>query len=884
MKAFAMIQRFAFIIIWMFILTFAGHSQEINGHRTINVTFDTNSPYQLEINRGRLVWVDTDINTSTLNLKYYSGAEIVKLDSGLQSTRAAIDGDYVVWNTSGGQVKSYNLRTWNTMAVGSSYAPGGVPQPISVANGFTAYARNASPTGTEIVLRDLVNGTDSTLRASTWNTSPSIHHGQVSWVSGQLEATSTPTDIFFCDGITTRNISNVAGAYRCDNPILQDGQITWVESSLGSRRIRVFDGDTTVVLLEVAAAGQVKISGYDISDGITVASRTDTVANLSTIFIYRSDTRTITSLQDSNRISSLHIDNGMITWASGSGFMKVLTIHEIQGGTTETLGATDNPVLDDQQIAWTFGDAVEMRVPVTYELLTSDGQNGWSQTRFKEIDNDVILWGNFEQSQNGRLFFSNGSQSVRLTDSILYKDFVMVNDGYAIWREDFNNLWLFDGSGSPVKVVDSLQCENMYVAGGSIGFHGFRLSTGNNVNQAWLYRIATSTLTQLTNDVSQTVLNGITLADGNTACWYRFDGSEDMIMYYNGTTSTRLSDSTIDNAFSYRGGEIVWSERRNGIYQVMMYNVGSGTKTQITNGVMDARSPITDGVVIAWYEGASTGSYLCYQVIGTGSKTKITHLTTQAGRWLWLSNGRIAWSQDDEVHVFDGSTTSRLTNAGSIRPSVEPYVDNERVLWKNQSAITPQYGDIYRGKLRTLVAFEAINIVGLAPLNVTLLNRSWQGAQSYLWDFGDGMTSTEENPVHTYVNPGVYSVTLTATGPTGSVAEQKVHLVRVLSSTHTHGSEPDRPYSFSVTQNFPNPFNPKTTVEFSISHPALVKIRVFDILGREVVTLLNEEKNPGSHHVHWDATRVASGIYLYRFEAFSRDHQLTDTKKMIVVK
>ena len=884
MKAFAMMQRFVFTFIWIFVFTVTGFSQEINGHRTINVTFDTNSPTQLEVNRGRLVWVDTDINTSTLNLKYYSGAEIVKLDSGLQSVRAAIDGDYVVWITSAGQVMSYNTRTWNTMAVGSSYAPGGVPQPISVANGFTAYAKNASPTGTEIVLRNLVNGTDTTLRASTWNTSPSIHHGQVAWVSGQLEAPSTPTDIFYYDGITTRNTSNVAGAYRCDNPILQDGQMTWMESSLGSRRIRVFDGDTTVVLLEVATAGQVRISGYDISDGITVASRTDTVANLSTIFIYRSDTRSLSSLQDSNRISSLHIDNGMITWASGTGFMKLLTVHQLQSGTTETFGATDNPVVDDEEVAWTFGDAVEMRVPVTYEILTSDLNNGWAQTRFKEIDNGKILWGNFEQAQNARLFFSNGSTSIQLTDSILYKDFVMVNEGYVIWREDFNNLWLFNGSGSPVKVVDSLQCENMYVAGGSIGFHGSRINAGNNIQQAWLYTINPASLLQLTNDTSPSVRNGITLVNGNTACWHRDDGVTSILMYYNGSTSNRISDSTIGNKFSYRGNLIVWDELQSGVHQIKMYNTTSGTSTQVTNGNVDAVSPITDGSHIVWFEGNAPDSYMSFYDILSGTKTKVTKLTAPNFRWLWLSNGRIAWTQDNEVNVFDGNVISRLTNSGGggFRPNVEPYVDNETILWKQNSPIPsfPQYGDIYRGKLRSHVGFDATNITGQVPLNVSFNNRSWEGARSYLWDFGDGATSIEADPIHIYSTPGVYNVTLTVTGITGNTSEQKLKFVRALSSTAVHERSSSTPLTFSLHQNYPNPFNPTTTISFDIPRRTRVNLAVYNLLGQQIAALVDEEREAGRYRIEWDAGSVASGVYLYRLQVGG----FASTKKLILLR
>lgn len=546
----------------------------------------------------------------------------------------------------------------------------------------------------------------------------------------------------------------------------------------------------------------------------------------------------------------------------------------MQDGTTETFGATDNPVVDDQQTAWTFGDAVEMRVPVTYEKITSDLENGWAQTRFKDIDNGKFIWGNFHQSQNARLFYSDGNSIRQLTDSLLYKDFVMANDGYAIWREDFTSLWLYDGTGAPVKIVDSLQCENMYVAGGSIGFHGFRVNSGSTVNQAWLYRIDSGTLTQLTHDSSQTVLNGITLVDGSSACWYRDDSIENMLMYYTGATTMRLSDSTIDSKFSYRNGIIVWSERRSGVMQIMMYNAASDAKTQITQGILDALSPITDGSKIVWFEGTGANAVMYYYDIASGATTRVAHYQPPIFRWLWLSNGKIAWSGNNEILVFDGNVISRLTNSGDFTPNTEPYVDNDILLWKQDSPIPsfPTYGDIFKSKLHAHVAFEAMNISGVAPLSVSFYNRSWQGVQTHSWDFGDGETSPEKHPVHTYQKPGTYTVTLTVTGLNGVVEERKIHLIRVTTPTSVSGASSEIPRSFALHQNYPNPFNPSTTIRFDVPMPSPITIKIYDILGREVTTLIDRKFEAGAHAATWDGKNsrelpVASGVYFIRMRA-----------------
>jgi len=88
------------------------------------------------------------------------------------------------------------------------------------------------------------------------------------------------------------------------------------------------------------------------------------------------------------------------------------------------------------------------------------------------------------------------------------------------------------------------------------------------------------------------------------------------------------------------------------------------------------------------------------------------------------------------------------------------------------------------------------------------------------------------------------------------------------------------PTAFSLMQNYPNPFNPLTNLEFRIPHAAHVSLRVYDVLSREVATLVNEEMNPGSYNVTWNATESASGVYLYRLTAGN----FNETKRMLLLK
>jgi len=86
--------------------------------------------------------------------------------------------------------------------------------------------------------------------------------------------------------------------------------------------------------------------------------------------------------------------------------------------------------------------------------------------------------------------------------------------------------------------------------------------------------------------------------------------------------------------------------------------------------------------------------------------------------------------------------------------------------------------------------------------------------------------------------------------------------------------------NFNLGQNYPNPFNPSTQIRYSVVKDGLVSLKVYDVLGREIATLVNEQQQPGSYEIKWDASDISSGIYFYQFK--TKDY--VDTKKMILLK
>jgi hypothetical protein len=129
------------------------------------------------------------------------------------------------------------------------------------------------------------------------------------------------------------------------------------------------------------------------------------------------------------------------------------------------------------------------------------------------------------------------------------------------------------------------------------------------------------------------------------------------------------------------------------------------------------------------------------------------------------------------------------------------------------------------------------------------------------------------------VTPGAYTVTVTGRGPNGTPVHQRTISVNIgligLINTNT-----EIPEKFHLYQNFPNPFNPSTSIKFDLAKTGLVKLTVFDVTGKSVQTLVNEQLGAGSYSYDFNASILSSGIYFYKVET----PEFTSIRKMVLVK
>jgi hypothetical protein len=90
----------------------------------------------------------------------------------------------------------------------------------------------------------------------------------------------------------------------------------------------------------------------------------------------------------------------------------------------------------------------------------------------------------------------------------------------------------------------------------------------------------------------------------------------------------------------------------------------------------------------------------------------------------------------------------------------------------------------------------------------------------------------------------------------------------------------EAPLSFALKQNSPNPFNPKTTISYSVPVNGIVSLKVYDCQGKEVASVIQEKKSPGTYSAPFDGTALASGLYWYSLKA----NGLTKIKRMLLLK
>lgn len=173
------------------------------------------------------------------------------------------------------------------------------------------------------------------------------------------------------------------------------------------------------------------------------------------------------------------------------------------------------------------------------------------------------------------------------------------------------------------------------------------------------------------------------------------------------------------------------------------------------------------------------------------------------------------------------------------------------------------------------------NPPGAGTITLSLLNKTTNTAQDRLTVFPDSLRLKIKT---TGVPNGIYNIRVQGNGPNGTPVHERtitvnVGFVGIVNNNQT-------PKEFKLHQNYPNPFNPVTNIKFDIPKSGMVKLKIFDVSGREVSELVNGNMSAGSYTFDFDASKLSSGVYFYKLAvgSFGETSDFISIKKMILVK
>jgi N-acetylneuraminic acid mutarotase len=334
---------------------------------------------------------------------------------------------------------------------------------------------------------------------------------------------------------------------------------------------------------------------------------------------------------------------------------------------------------------------------------------------------------------------------------------------------------------------------------------------------------------------------------------YKFDGAA-------WTHHDSIPDNNVWDVESVLVGNEVYllGGWRSGAALLRKYNLVDRTWTSLT----PSPNRVTWGITAEYLNGFiylinNNGSVFEYDIAGDAWATKTS--IAKPGRLAMVS---VVWN--DEIYVvgfFDndfykyapGSDTwTQLADTPYPVGACAMGVINGRIY-----CVAGSEEGNNANAYRTILAYDVDNDSWAVDQQQISSKRTWMAAAEYQGEF--------------YIVGGFDS--------TGAAVRVIEEIIPLGPSTHVTEAEPI-PAAFSLSQNYPNPFNPSTTISFVLPRASRVSLKVYNLLGKEAVTLANGVFAAGKHQVQWHAGDAASGVYFYRLKAGA----YSATKRLILVK
>ncbi len=441
-----------------------------------------------------------------------------------------------------------------------------------------------------------------------------------------------------------------------------------------------------------------------------------------------------------------------------------------------------------------------------------------------------------------------------------------------------NNAWCVASSGSVVHVV-----WHDYRDGNSEIYYKRSIDGG----------VSWSADMQLTNDPASSWNPSVTVSGSVVHVVWQDDRNGNTEIYYkrsideggNWEADTRLTNnasSSVSPSVTVSGPavHVVWFDNRDGneeIYYKRSLDFGGswGTDIRMTNNSAISRNP---------------------SVTASGSAAHVVWEDNREGNWEIYYKGSI-----DEGVNWDPDT--RLTNntANSWYPSVSSSGSDVHIVWSDD-----RDGNLeiyYKGSINKGVNWDADTRLtnNSAASRTPSVSVSGQ-AVHVVWDDRRGGASGEiyykrsTDAGVSWIADTQLTVNFASQNPSVSVSGTAVYVVwkdyrdgnwEIYSKQNPTGNpvgiiniSSEIPNEFSLGQNYPNPFNPATKIKFELRNTSFTNLVIYDGLGREVETIVNEQLNAGSYEADWNASNFPSGVYFYKLTT----GDFSKTNKMLLIK
>jgi hypothetical protein len=324
-----------------------------------------------------------------------------------------------------------------------------------------------------------------------------------------------------------------------------------------------------------------------------------------------------------------------------------------------------------------------------------------------------------------------------------------------------------------------------------------------------------------------------------------------------------------------------------------LLNCGNNSSLQITGNkitleawinVNEFKSQPFAGSVIVKDQGSNSSGYMI-RCGGNG----IINFNIGNGSWHEVSTSANSVQLNSWHHVaavYDG-TAMKIYIDGELKAQLNITITignaNNSNLLIGESPGFP--GRVFNGKIDEVRIWNSARTQSQiqSTMNTILTSEYYSAPDSGLagyWRLDDGTGQTAED-LSFYSNHAILGTVVNPDAGDPGWVEANILIVNVEESKGNN----ILPAEFSLSQNYPNPFNPTTNFEFRIADfpeatSRLVSLKVYDILGNKVATLVNEEKNPGVYKINFNASALSSGVYFYQIKAGN----FTETRKMVLLR